>query len=451
MRLSTGSRRWLQWQGYLTALLIVALAALLAALSKRYERTYDWTAARRHTLSEASRSVLAGLEGPITVRAYVGDTSPLRPQAGFLIERYRRVKPEVRLEFVNPDSEPDRVRSAGVRFEGELVIEYDGRTQHVDRLSEQAITNALQTLARRVERWVAFVSGHGERDPAGSVNHDLGQFGEQLGKRGFKVQPLLLAEAGAIPDNTALLVIASPQADWLTAEVEAVAKFVDAGGNLLVLTDPGAQHGLDPLLARLGVSVTQGTLIDPTTRKLGIDNAAMALVARYPFHAATEAFAYLTVFPFAAGLAVQAPEGWESAPLLKAAEEAWSETGDLKGNVVFDQNADAKGPHDIGLALTRARRDAQTGGEQRVILIGDGDFLSNAFLGNSGNLDLGLRLFTWLTGDDALITLPARVTPDQTLALSRHATLLIGFGFLFVLPLALLATGAAIWLRRRRR
>jgi ABC-type uncharacterized transport system involved in gliding motility auxiliary subunit len=86
-----------------------------------------------------------------------------------------------------------------------------------------------------------------------------------------------------------------------------------------------------------------------------------------------------------------------------------------------------------------------------VAVIGDGDFLSNTYLGNSGNLDLGLRLFTWLTGDDELIAITARTAPDATLELSRAATLAIGFGFLFVLPVLLLAAGGRIWYRRRRR
>ncbi|MGQ0657247.1 MAG: GldG family protein [Chromatiales bacterium] len=452
MRLTSRSQLWLRWQGYFTAVLIVAVAGLLALLSTRHERTYDWTAARRHTISEASRAVLAGMQDAVTVTAYVGENNPLREQIRFLIERYQRVKPDVRLEFVNPDREPERVRSAGIRFDGEMVIAYGGRDRHVDRSSEQAITSALQSLARGAERWVVFASGHGERDPQGRANHDLAQFGEQLGTRGFKVQPFALAETGSIPDNTALLVIASPQTDWLPAEVKAVENYVEAGGNLLLLTEPGAQHGLEPLLTRVGVTVQAGTVIDPTTQKLGIDNAAMALVLHYPPHPATEAFGYLTAFPLAAGLKADAPEGWETAPLLQTAAGAWSETGELQGNVGFDDGQDGKGPLDIGVALTRSR----SGGgddprEQRVVIIGDGDFLSNTFLGNSGNLDLGLRLFTWLTGDDALITIPARTAPDQTLQLSRTATLLIGLGFLFVLPLALLGTGAAIWIRRRGR
>lgn len=444
-------RLWLKWQGYLSAVLIIAIGVLAAYLSLRYERVYDWTAARRHTIAEASRAVLAGLDRPVLVSAYMAKSSPLREQARFLVERYQRAKPDVSLEFVDPDRDPERTRQAGIRFDGEMIVRYGEREQHVDGITEEALTNALQSLARGGERWVAFAQGHGERDPHGQTNHDLGQFAAQLSNRGFRVQPLLLAETAAVPDNTALLVIASPQSDWLAAETGVVRDYLERGGNLLLLTEPGSQRGLDPLLEALGIAVLAGTIVDPTSQKLGLDNAALALIANYPDHPATRGFNVLTLFPYAAGLRAQPAEGWQHAPLLETAAGAWAETGELSGNVAFDAAADAQGPLAVGMTVTRGKAGASGSAGQRVAVIGDGDFLSNTYLGNSGNLDLGLRLFTWLTGDDELVAIPARTAPDATLELTRAATLAVGFGFLFVLPLLLLAAGARIWYRRRRR
>ena len=95
--------------------------------------------------------------------------------------------------------------------------------------------------------------------------------------------------------------------------------------------------------------------------------------------------------------------------------------------------------------------DEDSTGEQRVIVIGDSDFLSNAYLGNGGNIDLGLNLFNWLNHDDQFITITARTASDINLELGKVAQILIGFGFLFGLPLLLLASGFSIWWRRRNR
>lgn len=99
----------------------------------------------------------------------------------------------------------------------------------------------------------------------------------------------------------------------------------------------------------------------------------------------------------------------------------------------------------IGLTLERALGE----GRQRVAVIGDGDWLSNRFLGNGGNLDLGMRMIRWLTQDEALITVPARVAPDRTLTLGRNIQALIGLVTLFGLPGLMGAIGVFAWMRRR--
>jgi uncharacterized iron-regulated membrane protein len=59
-------------------------------------------------------------------------------------------------------------------------------------------------------------------------------------------------------------------------------------------------------------------------------------------------------------------------------------------------------------------------------------------------------MLNWLAGDDALITVQPRTRSDLTLQLTRSGLALVGFGFLLVLPLALLVSGGVIWWRRRK-
>jgi ABC-type uncharacterized transport system involved in gliding motility auxiliary subunit len=84
-------------------------------------------------------------------------------------------------------------------------------------------------------------------------------------------------------------------------------------------------------------------------------------------------------------------------------------------------------------------------------VIGDGDFLSNTYIGNGGNRALGERVLDWLLGDDVLVDLPTRGAPDRVISLSQEGLNAISFGFLIALPVTLLGLGVGIAWRRRRR
>jgi ABC-type uncharacterized transport system involved in gliding motility auxiliary subunit len=247
--------------------------------------------------------------------------------------------------------------------------------------------------------------------------------------------------------------------DLLPGEVKAIEDYVRRGGNLLWLGDPGPLHGLEPVAEQLGVKFLPGIVVDLTTQLLGIQSAAIAAVTSYGASPVTKDFNLLTVFPLAAGLDVTAPKGWQADGILKTGESSWVETGKLTGKVQFSEKEDIRGPVTIGETLTRTVKPAAAdkagaahgGKQQRVIIMGDGDFLANQYVGNVGNLDLGMNMINWLSDDEHFLDIPAKAAPDTSLQLSSLQSGIIGFGFLFGLPAVLLVSGMTIWLRRRKR
>jgi ABC-type uncharacterized transport system involved in gliding motility auxiliary subunit len=88
---------------------------------------------------------------------------------------------------------------------------------------------------------------------------------------------------------------------------------------------------------------------------------------------------------------------------------------------------------------------------QRVVLVGDSDFLSNAFVGQLGNAKLGLNIARWLASRDDQLDITIPPAQDQSLDLSPAVALTIQLAFLLLIPLLLLAVGIGRWLSRRRR
>ncbi|WP_198266456.1 hypothetical protein [sulfur-oxidizing endosymbiont of Gigantopelta aegis] len=83
--------------------------------------------------------------------------------------------------------------------------------------------------------------------------------------------------------------------------------------------------------------------------------------------------------------------------------------------------------------------------------MGDGDFLSNTFLGNAGNLAMGMNIFNWLSHDEQFINIPTQVKDDIILEMSPAKLSLLGAFFLFVIPGLLVLSGSLIWFKRRNR
>ena len=133
------------------------------------------------------------------------------------------------------------------------------------------------------------------------------------------------------------------------------------------------------------------------------------------------------------------------------APNGWLETGKTDGKPSFDDKTDLRGPINIAVALER--KYGKKG--QRVVVVGNANFLSNTFVGNGGNLDLGVNIVNWLAGDDRLITIQPRPLKDvnviiPTDAWNRFLAIVVFFGFRLALPILLLVAGIVIWWRRRK-
>jgi len=448
MKLNPKLRLQLLIQNGLFVVLLIGFAMALVWVTKDIKTQWDLTQGNRNTLSQASLDVLKQVTGPVTVTAYAtaqdadGDARKL---VGTFLGSYQRAKKDFLLTFVDPREQPQKTQAAGVRANGELVVEYNGRSEHLTSLTEQDLTNLLLRLVRSAERQVSYVDGHGERKLDGRANHDLGDFGAQLSVKGFKNAALNLAIAPEVPDNVAVLVIAAPRVDLLPGEVIKIKRWIEKGGNLLWLIDNDSMHGMQGLADEIGLSLTPGTVIDPAAGGLKLP-PTFALATAYGQHPITERSTVMSVFPYARRIAAVEGTKWRFTSLVEVAQQGWLETGNIDKSVAFDRNKDVPGPIVVAAALERSIGHRK----QRIVVVGSGHFLANQYVGTLGNLDLGVNMINWLAGDEALITVQPRTRSDLTLELTRAGLALMGFGFLLVLPLAFLVCGGVIWWQRRK-
>ncbi|GFZ90912.1 GldG family protein [Dyella caseinilytica] len=439
--MSTVTRRL---HGWLFTLLVLLGALAIGYLTARHDHVADWTYGSRVSMSPETSAVLAKLDGPVEIVSYANPQGDLRQTVAAFLQRYRQAKADLHLSFVDPQKDPAAMRNLGITVDGELILHYRNREQRLDVLTERSFTNALERLVRGNDRIIAFVTGDGERRADGVANADLGTFVSQLEQSGMRAVPLNFSQTAAVPDQTDLVVLASPQAPLSTGATKSLVDYVNSGGNVLWLADPGNQDpSLQPLADTLGIRVLPGELVDASSAALGLKDPRMIPLGDYPPSPITLGFTLATLFPEVAPLAEVRKSEWRIAPFLRSSPQATTQSLDSS-----PANA-LKGPLDFGFALSRLS-PSPAKSEQRVVVIGNGDFLSNSYLGNGGNRALGERIFDWLLGDDELINMPPRGAPDRVLTVSQQELDILSITFILVIPVLLLVIGGIIAWRRRR-
>lgn len=411
----------------------------------------DWTAGSRNTINQSSIELLQSMDGLVTVHAYFDSNSQSRQQVSGFIDKYKRFKSDMSLEFVDNQLSSDQLIEMGFSQLGELKITYADNESFINRLNEQQMTSALFKVARKEDTWVAVVQGHGERDPLDSGNNGLSKLVDELNKTEIKVQPINLLSLAVIPDNTKVLIIAGARNAYLGGELKIIEEFVNNGGNLLWLRDPAKQNYFTSLDDLLGISLVPGVIIDANTKLrilLGIKHAAVIPVTEFHKHSITEQLKTHLLFPFTSAITHQPISGWEMKTLFKSLDRSWSEIGEINiDQLKYEEDlGDTQGPLTIGISLSREIEKKQ----QRIVVIGDSDFMANGYIGYGANFELSLNILNWLTEDDKLLSITHQAAPDQSLALVDKDVTFIALILLLLVPGTLIGTGFGIrWLRHK--
>jgi hypothetical protein len=156
---------------------------------------------------------------------------------------------------------------------------------------------------------------------------------------------------------------------------------------------------------------------------------------------------------------------------VDVAQKGWLESDKVAPNVKdlkveFDEKKDKRGPINVGVALEREY--GKKG--QRVVVMGNANFLSNTFIISQSNLDFGVNIINWLAGDDSQITIQPMPLKDVNITIPEsgwgHVWAMIiynpvqfgsdqsstyPFGlFNFIIPFAMVFAGFYFWWKRRK-
>lgn len=315
---------------------------------------------------------------------------------------------------------------------------------------------------------IAFVSGelersiykHGEREYSLQViNKDNSS---ALMNIGFDVDTINLATQDIAPDVTTV-VLADPKMELGAPVLSKLKSYINKGGNMLILGEPGKQHILNPLLQETGVQYINGKLAQPgynnapdmvmpymTATGLSMANEEPALMMNHLWTNGVYDDSLKIQMPSAMGIAYSTDSGFAEKPLFATVPgAAWSKAGKFVTDSVAPVFSPQEGDIRINSFPTTIQLTRQINNrEQRMIVCGDADFLSDQ-MSSAGWLSR--TFYSWLNDGRMPLYSNYPYVSDNMLTLSPARATVQRIAYLWVLPGILIFLSTVLLIRRKRK
>lgn len=377
---------------------------------------------------------------------------------------------------------------------------------------EREISAMLKGLVMDLPK-VGFTMGQGERSINASGERGyflfshLRNFRHSLRNQGFDVRSVRLGEP--VPEDINILVVSDMRTPFDEREQANFDAFVARGGNLMIMGDVGRDEAMNPMMAGLGVRLLPGQIVRrpgagaDALRKQGIEpdstrlkaaeraaaaygersatvllrngkpevvenqldnNAPNVVVAHLLPNAGELAYGFEGMLQRRAGVVMDGASAlaWDSDKgfdvqqlMISDSLDSWVSTRDF--DFVNDTVRIAEGEHEgistLALSLTRS----VNGKEQKILVFGDADALSNGELGRTRqgiraeNYNMILSAFYWFSDHEVPLDIRRPSPRDNNIELGLRGMKWSKIILVWVLPAMLLAACLIIWLRRRSR
>ncbi len=458
------------------ALAYAAVAAGLLIVANIFvvlnEKRWDLTEQGVYSLSPKSTKVVAGLDKPVRLVAIEAPQSHNKEATRELLQLYKYAN-EKRLSFdiIDPRSRPVEVDTLGMKPGNLLYVEYGEEpnkgVSRLNQIDEQSITNAIIKLSRGASKKLYYVQGHGEPQLESQGAGGMKEFAAALSDEHVTVEGLLLAQTGSVPQDAAAVFVAAPARPIPQDERDAIIKYANEGGRLVLLANPEDRDSDDirSIAQAFGITVGDDVILDEQLRLFaGPQVAVQFLAQQFSPHAITTGMtgAEPLVFTFASSVvAPKASEGGANyVELIKSGKTSWAEKNlsalfDPAGATAARDPSDLTGPVSIAVAMERPVSTAGGAKEEdafkkmtRVVVFGDATWAQNGNLTTMGNRDLVLNAVNWALGEEGGVAIGPK-SIRASVAPIPQATFNVILALSFLGPELILLFGLFVWWRRK--
>jgi uncharacterized membrane protein YciS (DUF1049 family) len=495
--------------GGLSALFTVMFAAgiimvniIAGMLLDRFDAKLDLTANRIFTIEDSTVAYLKDLDDNVTVTVASRETEYVSGgvfynQANEIIKRFAAASPRVKAKYADLMSDPVFASKHGNSLTPTSIVVESERTGRSKVLSaadyisveyydyqnnrisaeeyqmymmygmsgavyanygaaaENALLSAFLSVTNVSPVLVGITSGYSEIENASLIN--------LLENNAYIVRRLNLT-TDEIPGDMDFIIVNSPDGDFAESVLAKLEAWLDNGGKYgktlfyATMPIPAETPRIDSFLYDWGIEVGDGYVVqtsDNTTYIMGNQTQrfepanneyAAGLNPNYSIYAE-----YIrpinALFEAKSNIETRALLASYDGAVVFPFEEMTNE------NSAWDPSTAEQGRYDIIIESRKTRYEEFTPFSSRVIVLGGYELLLDYYIemGNANNARFFMNIVNFISGKDGSVTLTPKSFLVASFNISAGQSSAIGFIFAVALPLAIIVTGTAIWLKRRYR
>ncbi|HUU03600.1 MAG TPA: hypothetical protein VM425_19345 [Myxococcota bacterium] len=243
---------------------------LLNAIADRKDESIDLSYFKTTTPSEASRSMIAGLDTDTRALLFFPAANDVLEQVRPYFKELTGLSSHFSIEIVDRALNPELTGKHHVSSDGTILLVRGESKQKITigadlerakrnlRKLDSEFQKAMLKLHRNKDV-VYLIRGHGERGPeksASDVRPGVLVLKKFLMALNMKVENLGPVEglAGGVPPDAALVIWIDPTAPLFPGEAQAIESYLDQGGRMLITLDVDSGTAAGEILSYLGLT-----------------------------------------------------------------------------------------------------------------------------------------------------------------------------------------------------
>jgi gliding-associated putative ABC transporter substrate-binding component GldG len=496
----------LKAQTLLRAGITLVILILLNIVSIRIFGRMDVTKNNLFTLSDASKQFMRNLDDRVTIKAYFTEDlpSPYNMNRRSVLDQLNEYKAysrgNLQFEFIDPTGEKEDKFEVKRAYMGMVILYEDKKEilpviQNVSTL-EYDITSTIKRLTSTTQKKIGFLSGHGEP----GLN-ELSRVQQLLSKQ-YQVTTVEVSKIEHVDADIAALIIMAPNQRFPETDKYKIDQYVMGGGKVAFLLNKieaslqqrfgkATELNLEDLLENYGLRINPDLVRDSRCASVSIvqQQFGFNIQSQVPFPYLPMASEFskdnmmvkdlqglVLFFVSSIDTANLAARNLQGEIFIRSSKESGRQTGFFMFDPLQRYQKEDFAEKEIPLAAVvygqfkslfagkEVPKDTSAGATppggstlqispaSRIVLVGDGDFARDQYLGNRDNLTFFANMVDYLVDDAGLITIRSKDASMPPLEqVSDGTKKMLKYGNLVIPPLLILGYGLFRWRVRKAR